>query len=480
MQVSDEIERLIAQKAFAAGTKLPSSRDLAGDLRVNRNTIVAAYQRLLKRGVLTSGVGQGTFVAEAQVAPPPARARRFAWSEALRAQVRRVQAQLGDHAPPATDSIDFSRAIPDPDLYPVRALQDVLARLSASSLRQAFDYAPAAGFEPLREALVERARRREPAAPPRQVIIVNGSQQGLQLAFSLLLDAGNRVGVDAPTFPGALDLIRLAGATPVAYRNATAAFDDAELDEQLASGSLQLLYAIPTFHNPTGFTWDRPARHKFARAVARHQVPVIEDDWLGELRTAQEPPPLWTFDETGHVVTVATFSKVVVPGLRVGWMLVPPESFEAFAQIKRRFDLCTNLLGQMMLFELMRSGELDPHLDRVRRAYQRRRDALRAAISRHFPSALPASVPDGGITAWVELDPSQSAFEVMARARSRGVILSPGHWFAADGAQAAGFRICYATVKEPEIERGIEILGTILKDTLRTEQRPVRVTEPLV
>ncbi|MEW6744059.1 MAG: PLP-dependent aminotransferase family protein [Planctomycetota bacterium] len=499
LQIREGIRRRIVQGELLPGTKLPSSRTLAGTLGVHRSTVVSAYRDLVSEGILSCGVGQGTFVVESpkpltsphetpgreSLPREPATREPFNWAALLARRPRAIRGELSRDLRPASsrpDTICFDRAIPDPALYPTAVLERLVAQVLRGPHTRVYDYGPPAGYEPLRELLKHRLAAAGVNTQNDEVLIVNGSQQALHLVMSLLLDERSGVVVENPTFAGALDILRLQGVSMVSVPMDEGGLSIAALEDTLRVQRPTLLYTVPTFHNPTGLTLEASRRRELVEIACREQIPILEDDWLGDLRAPEDAPPLKAHDRAGHVITLSTFSKTVVPGLRVGWLVAPRAVFEPLCTLKARFDICTNLFGQVVLCELARTGELDRQIVKVREVYARRLAAVLAAVDRSFPREITTSRPSGGITLWVHLPPQLDLLQVSDEARSNGVMISPGQLFTPEGGRAAGFRLCFSTTSEEQIERGIAILGRVLEQQLQRSSGETSRTDgpPLV
>ena len=359
VQIASYIRRLIDTDVLKLGVKLPATRELAADLGVDRATIVAAYDELVAQGLTTAHVGQGTFVA-AQV-PRDIRARQdvsdgtlplegLNWQQSF-SRVARLSAEW--RAPDFSsyqrqgETISFAGGMPDSSLFPIDAFRRVMNEVLRTEGRALLQYSPASGYPPLRRYLADYLVRKGIVVTEADILIVNGSQQGLDLVARTLLDPGDRVLVEGPSYPGALQIFRAYQAEVV-----TVPVGDDGIRRDLLEGLIlrlapKCLYVMPTFQNPTGVTVSLEGRRELLAIAAKAQVPIIEDDFHNELRyDGAAVIPLRGLDRKGQVIAVGTFSKILFPGLRVGWIVAPPEVMRRLIVAKRVSDFHTSALIQ--------------------------------------------------------------------------------------------------------------------------------------
>lgn len=474
-QITAALRERIESGELPVGQRLLSSRDLADQLGVNRTTVVQSYHELLEAGLITSGIGRGTFVREVgarvkarrEPATNGAHSGPFAWSAWLgapRPLPAIAAANSGDDP-----RVPLSRAVGHPDLFPLERIKGSLDRVFARLGRELLGYAPPAGFEPLRAALKTRLARSGVAVERSELVIVNGSQQGLDLIARLLLSDGSAVVTSRPSFSGALDVFRWHRAQLVGVPlddTGSGGLDPVRLERALATTRPRLLYVIPDRSNPTGLSMSAAGRERLMAAVRKARVPVLEDDWLAELRGADEPAPLKAIDRDDQVVYLGTYSKVLAPGLRLGWLLVPKALFEPLIALKKTCDLATNLPAQAVLHELMSSGFLDEHVRDLRRKLEQRRAIVDAAIDAHFPADARPLRPHSGMVCWIELPRGADVARIVDEARRAGVEIGPGAPFDPAGAPVPAFRLSYATANERDLEPALARLGRVLHESL--------------
>lgn len=474
-QIEAQIRDLIEAGDLAVGSRLPATRTLARTLGVNRATVSTAYDALAAAGYVEACVGRGTEVVRRTAVPSqPSQARHpdaepvLDWGNLL--------SQVVDRRSPGPEragrtaertALDFTALVPDESFFPVqrlrRCLDEVLRRDGPALLQ----YGPAAGWPPFRELLAQRMRLRGMAVDADDVLVVNGAQQGLDLYCRALLDPGDAVAVESPTYGNLLPVLRLHRAEAVAIPMTPDGLDLGALETALRTRRPKFLYTMPHFQNPTGITTSLVHRRRLLEIAARHGLPILEDGYEEELRwDGGEMLPLRALDATGRVGYLGTFSKGLVPGFRIGWLVAHQELLLHLARLKRTTDYHTSLLLQAALAEFCRRGEYDAHLRRLRRVYRARMGAAAAAFLAHVPSEVRWHVPQGGYCLWVELPDSVSVDELVARLARDGVLVTPGrHFFAGEPAFGC-FRMSISRADEAQIAAGVDVLGRHLRELL--------------
>jgi DNA-binding transcriptional MocR family regulator len=480
-QISEGIRSEIDAGTLGAGDRLPAERDLARRLRVDRMTVARAYDLLASSGVVTRHVGRGSFVADT---PGTARAPRadaatasvpWSWEFAPGSSAALPGAVSSLHAAPPEGSISFSTLFPDPSLFPVDAFRRCLEKAIRREGSALFSYGPAGGYPPLRRHIASWMLSRGVDAAEEEIVVTNGSQQGIDLVARALLSPGDRVVVENPTYTGAVQLFLTHGAKVVGVPLDRQGIRPDHLEEALARGGARLLYLIPNFQNPTSGTTGLERRRLLLDIARRHRVPILEDDFGGELRfEGEEIPSLKALEPRGGVIYLNTFAKKLLPGLRIGWVAAPREVAERISFLKQITDWNTSLLLQAALYEFCRQGLLERHLKRVVAAYRERRDAMMDAMRRHFPREVRWTKPEGGLVVWVTLPPGMDADEVASECRSRGVLVGRGDLFHVDGGRHNNLRLVYAQADPAAIRRGIRAMGSILGRKLRERRTAAR------
>jgi len=474
LQIAHAIREQILAGALQGDGRLPPSRKLAKALGVNRGTVTQAYQILWSQGLIEGRVGRGTSIlpaaagSETGYAPLPWEMLIAGGSEQEDHEVRDF-VRLIDR----DDLISLAAGLPAPDLYPMEALRSITDDVLAREGRTLLHWCPVEGHAPLRRLLAERFAE----VHPNEILILSGSTQGIFLLARALIAPGDLVAVQSPTYIGALQVFRAAGARIVGIPSGAEGIDPAAIENVFARARPKLFYAVPTFHNPTGETMSLDTRTRLLRSAARHGVPILEDDPYAMLRyDGEEIPSLKELDAHGHVLYVSTFSKVLFPGLRIGYLAAPQPVVEKLKSGKHLQDLFTNSLGQAAVFEFARRGLLDEHAARMRDEYRARRDAMTEALRRRAPS-LAFSPPEGGYFIWAKLPDGSAARELLREALRKKVSFVPGDLFSPDGRERDRIRINFASHAPETIEEGVRRLGSALR-ALRRERRAESREEP--
>lgn len=498
LQIATAIQRAIESGALAPGIKLSSTREIATRLNVQRKTVVQAFRHLGEGGWVTAGVGQGTFVrrptgpsaeaiqraadaGDSSVGSAFASGTRFEWDSLARSSETaddRWTTWLRERAP--ADCIQFTGATADPASFPAEEFRAALDEVLQTNGGRALDYGPAAGYAPLREWIAERLREKGVDADVEQVLIVNGSQQGLDLVARLLLRAGDRVLVEEPSYSNGFRLLQTHGAAVEGVRFDEGGIDLAALEQACRRGGARMLYTMPLFQNPTGLEL-APARvEPLLEICRRHRVPIVEDLFDAELFYEGEAPhPIKAGDAFEQVILIGTFSKILFPGLRLGWILAPRALVGALRELKQMTDLSTGLLAQQAMELYCRRGLLDAHLDRVRQLNGARLRALLSALEAEMPEGTSWTRPRGGMTVWLRLPDGVSSWDLLRIARRRGVDFSPGPLFFPNGGGAQHLRLCFVREPEERIRQGVEILGKLIEGH-RAEPAEMAIPRPFV
>jgi DNA-binding transcriptional MocR family regulator len=307
---------------------------------------------------------------------------------------------------------------------------------------------------------------------PDDVLIVNGAQQGLDLFCRALLDPGDAVVVESPTYANLMPVLKLHRADVVPIPMTPDGMDLDRLETTLATRRVKFLYTMPHFQNPTGITTSLAHRKRLLEIASRHNLPVLEDGYEEDLRwDGGEMLPLRALDPSGRVCYLGTFSKGLVPGFRIGWLVAHRELLVHLTHLKRTTDYHTSLVLQAALDEFCRKGEYDAHLRRLRRTYRSRMAAAASAIAEHLPPTVHARVPQGGYCLWIELPKGVSMDELYARLGRDGVHVSHGRHFFATEPEHGCFRMSISRTQETEIEAGIAIVGRHLRELIESPAR---------
>jgi 2-aminoadipate transaminase len=465
-QVRERLRELIRSGVLKPGQKLPPTRRLATDLGVNRNTVVSAYEELLGDGLVCSHVGKGTFVAGADASrggTAEAAPIDFHWPTHLAAPGSAgTFSVMMEDAPAGGVPVRFAfgGGFPPAELYPVAWLKKSLYALLREDGAGVLNYGPVAGLPSLRSLIVQGLRAEGVDASERGLIVTHGAQQALALAIRALVEPGDRVAVEAPTYPGLLSILRerRARLIGIPMEKDGLSLDAAEMI--CRRHAPRLLCTIPDFHNPTGCVLSLSKRKRLVRLAERYGIPLLEDASFRELRyRGEDLPPLKAFDRAGAVIYVNSVAKKIAPALRIGWAAVHPALADRFVALKAAEDLGTSALCQALLETFLARGHYRSHLRCLRRAYSERLDAMWSAIARYFPPEAQVEKPDGGMFLWVTFPKHVDLMATLAACSSRGLVFSPGPLFYPAEGGRNQMRLSFIAHNPQQIRAGIRILG---------------------
>lgn len=369
--------------------------------------------------------------------------------------------------------ISFAGGLPNPRFFPVREIEEAARKVLAEDGASALQYATTEGYGPLREKIAERYAARGTRVKPDEVLVLNGSQQGLDLIAKVFLDAGDHVLVESPSYLAALQCFGFfeprfvplpLDASGVCPRELAAALG------RKGPAAPKLLYAIPNFQNPSGISYSRERRRETAHLVARSETVLVEDDPYGEIRfLGEDLPSMRTFlAEDGaeeRAVLIGTFSKTVSPGVRLGWMVAAPEIMEKLVTAKQAADLHSNELTQRIVYRYLSDCDVNAHIQRIREAYRRQRDLMVGAVKSLFPPEVKCTEPEGGMFLWVTLPRRVSALAFFEKALEQKVTFVPGAaFFAPEGAgddRENSLRLNFSNCDEAMIDEGTRRLAAV-------------------
>lgn len=364
--------------------------------------------------------------------------------------------------------ISFAGGLPAPVGFPITDISQAIERVLHNSGQTALQYGPTEGYRPLREWVAHDMQKRgAQGVGIDEVLIVSGSQQALDLLGKLFIDPGSKVLVEAPSYLGALQSFSLYEPDYI-----TVPTDEGGLIPEGLPGQdmreARFIYALPNFQNPTGRTLGLERRKSLVERCAAAGLPIIEDDPYGDLRYAGHAlPGLFTLGRQAGatVVRLGSFSKVLAPGLRLGYIVAPAPIISKLVQIKQATDLHTSTLTQMAVYETVKDGFLSQHLPAVRDIYREQCGYMLDAMQSHFPATVTWTRPEGGMFIWVTLPPHIDAQELLARAIQKNVAFVPGAPFFADDARHNTMRLSFVTVPEARIREGIAVLGRLISES---------------
>ena len=461
-QLIRHIRLQIESGVLAAGARLPASRDLARQLNISRISVVNAYAELRAQGYLSAHAGRGTFVAgdgngshhnggSGHGAAPAA--------ETPSTPDRSIREMMRLGRKPGV--ISFSKGSLPMEFFPVQHLRDAINAVLDRDGPNALGYEPGEGFAPLRAAVRDYVSALGIRCSADQVLITGGAQQALDLAIQGLCSEGETVVTENPTYLGMIDIAR---ARRVQLHGIGMDKDGMRLDElenYIIDNKPRLIYVMPSFHNPTGGVMPLHRRRQLLNLANDYNIPVLEDGVYHEFRFEGEHiPPLKALDDTGIVIHVSAFTKMMLPGMRIGYLITDSRHYERLVRVKEAADISTPGLNQRAIHLMLERGVLSQQLERNNRELHRRRDVALAAARRYLPPGSTWDEPQGGMYLWVLLPRSgPNAAELFVTAVQMGVAYAIGSVFYTNGCGSHRLRLNYGTNRPADIEEGMRRLG---------------------
>ena len=478
-QIFDQIVERIRGGVFTAGHRLPPTRTLADELGAHRNTVVRAYEDLETAGFVRSHVGRGTFVAaDAAVAAAgaPPSLPELPWGSLLSTAAKCEPMGRFDRLGSGyarSDLYNLTRMQPSLDLLPDDAMRRCAEHVMRSVGARALVYGPREGLPRLRELVAADLSRQGVPAHADQLLITTGSQQALDLVARTLVNPGDTFLVDSLTYSGAISVLTAAGARIVGVPSD---------DEGPSLGALRGLsragakgfYLMPSCHNPTGASISTRRREELVAWSHETGIPLIEDDYGADLNLDGRPMPPALRALDGSVLYVGSYSKKLVPALRVGFVVCPPPLRPLLAAFKHALDLGSSLLLQHFLAEFLERGYMRAHLERVLPEYRARRDALERGLAAHLPETLSWRRPDRGVLIWLPLPALLRADAVCEEARRRGVLVSPSNLYAVEPREPQGIRLTFCAEPPARLREAARRIGNTLATVAAAARQQTR------
>ncbi|MES2932065.1 MAG: PLP-dependent aminotransferase family protein [Pseudomonadota bacterium] len=356
--------------------------------------------------------------------------------------------------------ISFAGGLPSPATFPVEKMKTAFDKVLTEQGKVALQYGPTDGYTPLREWIADSLSQEGAKIVPEQILMTSGSQQALDLLGKILIDEGSRVLVETPSYLGALQAFSVYRPEFVSVET-----DDHGLVPQsveaVAEGA-RVLYALPNFQNPTGRSLSIERRQQLVETCARLGLPLIEDDPYGALSYRGEPLPKMLSMNPDGVIYMGSFSKVLTPGIRLGYVVAPLPLARRLELAKQAADLHTSQLTQMVVYEVIKDGFLTEHIPTIRSLYGDQCQAMLAAMTDHFPASVTWTRPEGGMFIWVTLPKHIDAMQLLEQAIAAKVAFVPGAPFYANNPERNTFRLSFVTVPPARIREGIAILGKLI------------------
>lgn len=441
LQLYRGIVSLIEDGVLGANEKLPPIRKLAKSLNINTVTVVNAYRLLEKEGYIRTKVGSGSYVSPI---------KRVSQEESV-PDDRVARYNLA------------SASIP-PSLFPIDEFKEAIIRVLDSEGGYAFECQETAGYRPLRETINKVLLvPQDITVDTDNIYIVSGAQQGIEIVAKLLLDYQDVVYVERPTYPGAISAFKSRSAKIVEVPLRGDGLDIDELEYMLKIKPPKLLYIIPNFQNPTGYSYSEQKKKILLEFAERYNFMILEDDHLNELYYQEKAKPLKAFDVNDRVFYIKSFSKLFMPGLRLGFVVSPEIYARKVLETKYLSDISSSSLTQKTLNILLKEGSFKKHIEKLRNIFYKRWETVIKSLEEYMPKEVSYNIPKGGLYLWISLPKGYYSRDLYYKALDMGVMFMPGDIFLSEQSPIEGFRISFAQISEADIEEGIKTLANCIK-----------------
>jgi len=365
--------------------------------------------------------------------------------------------------------ISFAGGLPAPELFPIEEMKKAAMKVLSENGAAALQYGPTEGYNPLREKIAKRMAKVKVDATIDNILITSGSQQGLDFVARVFIDPGDVIICESPTYLGAINAFKAYEPRFVEVATDNEGMILEELEKALKENeNVKFIYVIPDFQNPSGKTWSLERRKGLVELANKYNVAIVEDNPYGELRFEGEIlPALQHFDTEGRVVFLGTFSKILTPGVRLGWICAQPEVLSKFIMVKQGADLQSSTTAQMEVNQLLEDYDLEAHIEKIKEVYKRRKDLMIKTMEQEFPEGVTWTNPQGGLFTWVVLPEHLNARELAVKALEKNVAYVPGGAFFPNGGHENTFRVNYSNMSEERIVEGVKRLGEVLREAVK-------------
>lgn len=465
MQLYAAIREMIGSGALVPGTRLPSVRNTAEAMGVNLVTAVSAYKKLESEGLIQSRPGSGTYISDDALAGMSHKGnpeQNLIHDEVFQQE---DTAYLSSHITITQNTINFASATPSPNLFPVDDFKTAMNEVLDRDKGNAFSYQESLGFYPLRESIVGILQRQGISCTPDEIHVISGAQQGIDLISKALLKQGDGIITESPTYTGAIAVFKSRDAKVLDVQMEEDGANLGHLEYILSKYKPRIIYTIPSFQNPTGSSYSAEKRLALLKLAEKYDCYIIEDDYVSDLDfEGRGYSPLKALDRNNRVIFIKSFSKIFMPGLRLGFMLVPSKLSQHLLEAKHTTDISTSGLIQRAFDLYIRKGYWDSHFTFMYNIYKERYDKIIESLEGCLPGPVKWIKPGGGLNIWLSLPYGFPINNLVALAAARDIVFAPGRIFYSAGApQAANnIRLSFAAVATPQIEKGIsELCGAI-------------------
>lgn len=464
LQLKDYIKQMILKGILREGQKLPSSRELSSLINISRNTVMQAYEFLEEEGFVYSIKGKGTFVSDVNIQYHGVWS--IDWSSRLTPYA--IQASKLDIVKHESKwekgMISFKSIAPDDTLFDVEDFKRAFLNRFSLEGQKLLNYGYAQGYKPLIDYLLTYMENKGVNVEGKNILITNGFTEGFDVILSALAQPGSKILCENPTHNTAIKIMKLHQLDIIGVDMEEDGVNLSHMKECLDKNKIDMAFLIPSYHNPTGIVMSAEKRVKAFKMLEQYKVPIIEDGFSEELKyTGSHMAPLIALCGTGNsVLYIGSLSKVLFPGIRIGWILGDKYLIHELESIKRSRNIHTSTLDQGILYEYLISGGLDKYLKRARKEYRAKHDFATQCARKYIPCRR--ILGEGGLHIFIELEEDIDARVILEKCCQKGVIFMPGDLFFTDGSGRNTFRLGFARLSMEDIEKGIQIIGQTIRE----------------
>jgi DNA-binding transcriptional MocR family regulator len=469
-QIADELVDMIGKNVLKVGERLPSSRKLADQLGVNRTTVYKAYEELWSKGFTESKPGSYSIIrkrTDVKSLERPSIKKIIDWEKRITPKSMQLYRFSAQHSrtKPDNENIDFATLSPDPRIMPYERFRKCLNQVLIEEKESLLTYSDPQGYKPLRKFVTELMRGHSVHVSEDEVLLTNGCQNGIELLLKLLVNPTDKIITECPTYSSAFPLFKHYAKEVICIPMDENGMNLQSLETTLKKEHPALLYTIPNFHNPTGLTSSQVYREELLKICERNKLPLLEDGFSEEMKyTGKNILPIKSMDKYNLVFYLGTFSKVLFPGLRIGWIAADKECINHLSVIKHSSELSGFALTQAALYKFCSEGYYELHIKKMHNIYKKRMHTAINALKEFIPvEKFSFTKPFGGYTIWLASKRRGiNEEDLMQKIFNTGVSVSKGSIFFPTKSDKACFRISIARADENEIVEGIKRLGKVL------------------
>ena len=459
-QLYEKLKEKILKGELKAHSKLPAIRNMAQRNNVNPATVVKAYDLLERDELIYKKVGSGSYVSPTMIKKN---------INKINSGEKKDSLELLDYGQlELSNKINFASATPSPSFFPVEDFKYAINSVLNRDKGEAFSYQKSQGYYPLREYIKNYLSKVNIRTKINNIQIVSGAQQAIDLLAKVLLNYGDKVIVERPTYTGALSAFRTREASVKGISMQKDGMDLNKLEAELQKSSVRFIYIMTSFQNPTGITWSEEKKLRLLELAQKYDFLIIEDDCLSELYfNKKRPESLMSYDKEGRIVYIKSFSKIFMPGLRLAFTVLPENLLKEVLAAKHATDISSAGITQRAFDFYLREGLWEKHLSEMRSLFKKRFTVMQKSINRYMPEEVKESFrPEGGLYFWLQLPNNYSSEKLYEKSLERGIAFLPGSLFLANREDTEGFRLSFASVNSEEIKLGIKNLGVLVKEYL--------------